>query len=654
MASADELESRKVAEESREKKWQGDSFMKELFLGRCRVDLLDPFPLYPPPEGEREEFLQFYQGLEKFLREQVDPRAIDREGEYPEHVVQGLAELGAFGMKIGKEHGGLGLSHPEYIRVLKMVGAYDANITALLSAHQAIGVPQPVKLFGNEELKQEYLPRCAKGAVSAFALTEPAIGSDPARLSTVCEPTEDGEHFIINGEKLWCTNGTLADLMVVMARDPNTQKINCFVVEAQWEGVKVEHRCRFMGLRALANGVVSFRNVKVPRRNLIGKEGSGLKIALVTLNTGRLSLPAGTAGGTASILELCRKWCNARVQWGLPIGKHEAIAHKLADLGMNAYVMESLAEVVGDFADRKDKDIRLEAAAAKEWNTVTAWHNFDEALQIRGGRGFETEDSLEARGEAPAGVERAMRDSRINLIFEGSSEIMHLFMAREAVDKHLQVAGALADPQASLGTKLAALPKIAMFYLWWYPSRWLGWGWWPRYARFGTLGKHLRYANRASRKLARQIFHGMMRFGPKLEKRQAFLFRAVDIAMELFVLTSAVTKARRLAEQGRPEAEHAARMADMFGRTAKQRIGQWFREMSISRTLVADYDAMKTQLGKSILEGDQTWLEQGVIGLPYEVEDLTPPSVQELLAKRKAQEQQQASGAGTSRESAAE
>src|SRR5881296_3038661 len=501
-----EEESRQLAEQARQKEWEGRGFLRELFLGTFQLDLIHPFPLR---REDRPEFARFYDELKAFLREEVDSAAIDHTGEYPAHVVDGLRKLGAFGMKIPAEYGGLGFSVSEYCKVMEMVGSYDGNINALLSAHQSIGVPQPLKLFGTPAQKKKYLPRCAAGAISAFALTEPHVGSDPASLSTTAELR--GDSYVLNGEKLWCTNGTLAELLVVMARDPKTKKISCFIVETDWPGVKVEHRCRFMGLKALANGIVSFQDVHVPRENIVGEEGKGLKIALITLNTGGLRLPATCAGVAKLCLEICRGWANERKQWGVPIWRHEAIAHRIADMAATTFAMDSVSKLASAMADRGGYDIRLEAAAAKEWNTVRAWEIADATLQIRGGRGYETESSLKGRGEYPIPVERVMRDVRINLIFEGSSEIMHLFMAREAVDKHLQVAGAFIDPKKSAGEKFAVVPKILAYYVQWYPPLWLrGLGTRFRYGDWGRLAPHVRAVDRGCRKLARESFHGML------------------------------------------------------------------------------------------------------------------------------------------------
>jgi alkylation response protein AidB-like acyl-CoA dehydrogenase len=617
LRSAEEIKrSRQVAEASREAEWKGAGFLRELFLGRFRLELLHPYPLDAP---ERPEFRRFYDALESFLREKVDPVAIDEGGDYPPHVIEGLRKLGAFGMKIPAEYGGLGFSQVEYGRVMELLGSYDANLVALLSAHQSIGVPQPVKLFGSEELKQRYLPRCAAGAISGFALTEVLVGSDPARVGTTAELSPDGRHYVLNGSKLWCTNGTIAELLVVMARDPKTDAISAFVVETKWPGVEVTHRCRFMGLRALANAALRFTDVKVPRENLIGKEGRGLKIALTTLNAGRLSIPAAVVGGTKVGLELARKWSAARVQWGQEIGKHEAITHKLADMAATVYAMEAVSDLCQALAERKGYDIRLEAAAAKEWNTFRTWRLLDDVMQIRGGRGYEKERSLAARGEAPVGVERWMRDTRINLIFEGSSEIMHLFMAREAVDKHLQIAGSLVDPDVPVGKKLAQLPKVGLFYTTWYLGLWARGLFAPRYGEFGPLAQHLRFVERASRKLAREIFHSMVVFRAGAERKQAFLFRLVDIANELFAMSASVARAQAQREAGKPEGARAVKLAHHFCLQERRKVRALFK------ALWSNDDVAAYRLGREVLDGEHAWLEEGnTIPLGFTIEELTP------------------------------
>jgi alkylation response protein AidB-like acyl-CoA dehydrogenase len=597
IVNASEDEARALAEESRQTNWAGRSFVRELFLGNLQVDWVDPYPETP----ETPEFKEFYAKLQDFLEFEVDSAKIDQTGEYGEDVIQGLRDLGAFGIKIAKEYGGLGFNQAEYCKAIELIGGYDGSLVALISAHLSIGVPTPVKLFGTEEQKQKYLPRCARGAISAFALTEPDVGSDPARLATSYEKTPEGD-FIITGEKLWITNGTCAELMVVMARDVETKKISTFIVETAWEGVSIPLRCHFMGLRALQNGVILFDHVKVPKENLIYREGAGLKVALITLNTGRLSLPAACIGGSRRAIEIAKDFSGRRVQWGAPVGKHEAISHKIADMAALTYAMESWCYLSNEMAMREGYDIRLEAATAKEWGSTRAWDIVDDLMQIRGGRGYETEASLEARGEHPIGVERMMRDSRINRIFEGSSEIMHLFMAREMVDKHLQVAGGFLDKKAGLGDKLKSLPGMLFFYALWYPKLWVPFGMF-RYGEFGELAKYLRFAERSCRRLARNVFHAMVWHQAKLEKKQALLFRTVDIAMEIAVMVATVARTQKRIRENHENAEASTALTHLYCTNAQLYINERFR------ALWSNNDELKYKLGQRVLKGDYEWLE---------------------------------------------
>jgi alkylation response protein AidB-like acyl-CoA dehydrogenase len=606
-ARIDERESRKVAEAARESEWTAPSFVKELFNGRLHLDLIHPFPRIPESEWARAK--PWLDRFEAFLRAHVDAEAVDREHKIPERVVQGLIDLGCMGIKIPQEYGGLGFSQAVYNRAVSIAAGYESSIAVLLSAHQSIGVPQPLKLFGTPEQKQRYLPRLAAGAISAFALTEPDVGSDPARMKTTATPTEDGGAYLLNGEKLWCTNGTIADVMIVMARTPDG-RITAFIVETAWPGVEVIHRCEFMGLHGIENAWMRFTNVRVPRDNVVWGEGKGLKLALVTLNTGRLTVPATSAWMAKMCVGIARRFGQERVQWGQPIGKHDAIAQKLGAMAADTFAMEALADLAALMADQHKFDIRLEAAVAKMWNTERGWKIIDDTMQIRSGRGYETEASLRARAERPEPVERLMRDFRINLIFEGSSEIMRLFIAREVVDDHLKVAGAIADQDATPGAKLAALVRATFHYAVWYPTRWIGWGRWPRYAEFASLATHVRYVSRTSRRLARSMFYAILRFGPRLERRQAVLFRLVEIGAELFAMSAACARAQALKVSRSPEerarSATAADLADTFCRWSRRAIEDRFDR------LFDNDDTDTYRLAQRVMANEMRWLEQGV------------------------------------------
>ncbi|MFE9627949.1 acyl-CoA dehydrogenase family protein [Streptomyces sp. NPDC006527] len=605
-----EREARQVAEAAREQHWRKPSFAKELFLGRFRLDLIHPHPVPADEDTRRGE--AFLAKLRDFCETQIDSARIEREARIPDETVNGLKELGALGMKIDTKYGGLGLTQVYYNKALALVGSASPAIGALLSAHQSIGVPQPLKLFGTQEQKDTFLPRLARTDISAFLLTEPDVGSDPARLATMAVP--DGDDYVLDGVKLWTTNGVVADLLVVMARVPKSEGhkggITAFVVEAASEGITVENRNAFMGLRGLENGVTRFHQVRVPAANRIGPEGAGLKIALTTLNTGRLSLPAMCVGAGKWCLKIAREWSAAREQWGKPVALHEAVGSKISFIAATTFALEAVVDLSSQMADEDRNDIRIEAALAKLYGSEMACLMADELVQIRGGRGFETAESLAARGERAVPAEQLLRDLRINRIFEGSTEIMHLLIAREAVDAHLSVAGDLIDPDKSLQDKARAGANAGVFYAKWLPKLVAGPGQLPSaYAEFKhevDLSPHLRYVERHARKLARSTFYAMSRWQGRMETKQGFLGRIVDIGAELFAMSAACVRAELLRSRG-DHGREAYQLADVFCRQARHRVDALFTR------LWANTDDLDRKVVKGVLAGTYEWLEQGVV-----------------------------------------
>ncbi|MFR9674616.1 acyl-CoA dehydrogenase family protein [Streptomyces sp. TR02-1] len=602
-----EREAREVAEAAREQDWRKPSFAKELFLGRFRLDLVHPHPEPDPEVVQRGE--DYLAKLRTFCESSIDGALIERESRIPDEVVNGLKDLGALGMKISTEYGGMGLSQVYYNKALALVSSASPAVGALLSAHQSIGVPQPLKLFGTQAQRDVFLPRCATTDISAFLLTEPDVGSDPARLATTAVP--DGDDYVLDGVKLWTTNGVVADLLVVMARVPKSEGhrggISAFVVEGGSEGITVENRNAFMGLRGIENGVTRFHRVRVPGANLIGKEGDGLRIALTTLNTGRLSLPATCVGAGKWCLKIAREWTGARVQWGKPVAEHEAVGAKMSFIAATTFALEAVVDLSSQMADEDRNDIRIEAALAKLLGSEMAWRMADDLVQIRGGRGYETAESLAARGERGVPAEQLLRDMRINRIFEGSTEIMHLLIAREAVDAHLSVAGDLIAPDASLSDKRRAALAAGGFYARWLPKLVAGPGQLPHsYGEFGALAPHLRYVERTARKLARSTFYAMSRWQGRMETKQNFLARIVDIGAELFAMSAACVRAERMRRDG--ENGRAARqLADAFCRQSRLRV-----EESFDR-LWDNTDDLDRSVVEGILAGTYTWLEEGVL-----------------------------------------
>ncbi|WP_371829475.1 acyl-CoA dehydrogenase family protein [Rhodococcoides yunnanense] len=604
-----EEQSRALVEESRAEGWDKPSFCKELFLGRFQLDLVHP---YPKPTAESSE------KADRFLEElaaycaTVDGSVIEREERIPDDYVKGFAELGCFGLKIPEEYGGRGLSQVAYNKAMMLISSVHASLGALMSAHQSIGVPEPLKLAGTPAQKAKFLPRCAKGAISAFLLTEPDVGSDPARMASSAVPTADGAAYELDGVKLWTTNGVVAELLVVMARVPRSEGhrggISAFVVEADSPGITVERRNRFMGLRGIENGLTRMHKVRVPKENLIGREGDGLKIALTTLNAGRLAIPAMCSAAGKLSQKIAREWSAERVQWGRPVGEHAAVASKLSFIAATNYALEAVLDLSGQMSDEGRNDIRIEAALAKLWASEMSWLVVDELVQIRGGRGYETADSLKARGERAVPAEQLLRDIRINRIFEGSSEIMRLLVAREASDAHLVAAGDLVNPKADLSAKAKSAVKAGNFYARWMPQLVAGKGQLPTsYSEFGALATHLRFIERSSRKLARSMLYGMARWQAKLEYRQGFLGRIVDIGAELFAMSATIVRAESQRTEDAVHGGASYQLADAFCEQATLRVERLFG------ALWENTDDTDGRVAADLLDGRYTWMEDGVL-----------------------------------------
>jgi hypothetical protein len=609
--SAGKAAALELAESSRDPLDERGSFASNLFIGKFGFDRIFPFPDQSPEDKAAGE--PFLAELKAYLHANVNADEIDRTGEIPQKNIDDLFAMGAFAIKVPKQYGGLGLSQVNYGRAAMLLGSWDANLTALVSAHQSIGVPQPLLLFGTEEQKAKYLPRVARKEISAFALTETNAGSDPANMSLRADLTPDGSAYIMNGEKLWCTNGLKAGVLVVMAKTApkmvngkERKQITAFIVDVNTPGLEMPHRCRFMGLRALYNGVVTFKDVRVPKENVIAGEGKGLKVALTTLNTGRLTIPAACVGLCKRLLEVSRKWAAERVQWGVPIGQHYAIAGKIAEMAGNTFAMEAITFLTSALVDKKAGDLRIETAMCKMWATEMTWKIADDAMQVRGGRGYETEQSLRDRGDEPTAVERFLRDCRINTIFEGSSEIMRLFIAREALDPHLKVGGAIFNTTLPMRTRIRSIFGSGSFYSRWYPRQY-------GRAKAGDLSRlheqlrpHVQYGAKTSKKLARGLFHSMMRFGPKLDREQLLLSRYVGVATELFAMNATCSYAQHLISQGKPAAEILT-VANYFCESAKSRIDHHFAGTS------RNADARGYALVQELLGGKHELLRTGIV-----------------------------------------
>lgn len=425
------------------------SFTKSVFLGEIREDLVFPFPVLEAEE--RESLDAILDSFRAWAGANVDAAKHDRDARFAEGVREGFHELGLMGLSIPEEYGGFGAPARVYNRVFGEIGATDPALGVYFGAHQSIGC-KGIVLFGSEAQKRKYLPRCATGElVAAFCLTEPGSGSDAQAMQSMALPSADGSHYVLNGTKIWISNAGYSDLLTVFAKVPveadgkRRERVTAFIVDAHAEGVRLGKVEEKMGIKASDTRAIFFENVKVPAEDLLGEVGQGFRIALEVLNSGRLGLAAGSARGTRRMMREAIAHARQREQFGRPIGSFEMIQKKIALMAAECYAADAAVMVTAGMVDRGGVDFSLETAACKIFASELAFRAANEALQIAGGIGYSKEYPYE----------QAVRDSRINLIFEGTNEILRALVALMGMQQpgeRLKALGkAFRDPIRSLG-----------------------------------------------------------------------------------------------------------------------------------------------------------------------------------------------------------
>lgn len=526
-------------------------FAKNLFWGRFRDDLVFPYPRESKDERARCDAL--LADLETYLKHEHPSVLIDREEYIPEEALRRLFDLGVMGMTVPEAYGGLGLGVTSYNRVLEMIGRYCSSTAVVVSAHQSIGC-KAIMLFGTEAQKRHFLPKVAREYLSAFCLSEPTVGSDAAGQQTHCRLSEDGAHYLLNGEKKWATSGALAGMFTVMAKqtitDPETgttrEGITALICTPDMEGIDIFQKNRSKtGIRGTWQARLRFTDVKVPVENRLHEEGRGLNVALTCLNFGRCTLSAGVTGAAKHAMNQGIKWVQTRYQFGRPLADFELVQQRIARMAAYTYAMDAMLYLMTGMLDRGDSDIMVETAICKVFCSSYGWQVIDEAMQIMGGEGYVTEN----------GFERIWRDNRIHRIVEGSNEVMQSFIfaygGKQLAEQMVTIQEALLwnaeqTPEQNLRRLLRhaanlplmkrALPLAAELYL----------GILPAAPAFSGLHPALRdHADRLGRLVQRHA-HAFKMVGKwereEIVTRQAQHARLADNAAMLFALSSALSK----------------------------------------------------------------------------------------------------------------
>ncbi|MEE8241690.1 MAG: acyl-CoA dehydrogenase family protein [Nitrospirales bacterium] len=606
-----------IAEAARDKAAY-TGFLAGLFEADVRWDLLTSVGI-PEVSQPALEFIERFKAAIAGL----EPDRVDSDGELPEPILNRLAELGAFGIKIPKRYGGQELTQSEYQQVATLCGSLDASLTVLLSAAQSIGLPEPLRLFGTEEQKAKYLPRLARGEISGFALTERSVGCDIAKVETYAlRVKERGETvaYRLTGEKFFITNSAkgdgefLSSMLVVIARivdhpdelqdSRSERRYGAFIVEPRQPGCSVT-RLRFEGVRGIYNGAPKFDNVHVPVENRLGSEEDGLRIALATLTVGRLTLPAACLGGLKQSLSLMRWWARTRVQWNRPIGEHTLIGEKLCRAAAYTLALEAMMAFCGAWANKKG-DLRLESAATKIIGSEWYWEVVNDLFQVRGGRGFMTVESQRKHGEFAIPAMRMLRDARINLVWEGTSEILRVWLAREALSPYIEKGIAFLEGPASKRIE-APLYYARMALRACLPSLK------PRQASalFGReYARWVRFIETSARGLTRRTVALTLHHRQSLHYKQLLLQNVVDDSLWLFSMAATLWYASQPQMRTKPG---ILGLADYFCHEMREKLSA---PSSLTRRIRRqNKDTVVYDLARTIMSGEYAWLEEGIVPL---------------------------------------
>ncbi len=541
------------------------SFMRSLCMGQIEEDVILPYPTLD--EQEREMLQSVIESVDALLGDKQESfRAWDVEGKMPADFVDELKEFGLFGVVIPEEHGGLGFGSAAYSRTLQQVAKHDASVAVTIGAHSSIGM-RGLLLYGTEEQRKRYYPKLASGEmIAAFCLTEPGAGSDAASIKT--RARKEGDHWVLDGQKLWITNGGMADFFTVFAKTggPEERKnTSAFIVTRDMKGVSVGPHEDKMGLRASETNAVFFDGVKVPAENLLGPEGGGFKVAMNILNSGRTGLGGGSVGAMKRLIELSTKQAKERKQFGEPISSFGLVKQKIGQMVIDCYATESVVNMVGGLIDQGYTEYAIEAAISKVFASEALWRCADEALQIAGGNGYMREYPYE----------RVLRDCRINRIFEGTNEVLRLFIALSAMNdvgqelKELSTTlkGVFDDPIKGFGVMSAYAIKRASLATGLGRTK-------SSFTKIDTVLKdQVAVFEDATRDLATATDRILRKHGKNIIGKQFASRRLADIMTDLFVLASVIARVNlSLREKGVEGAAREIEIVTAFSFQAKNRI----------------------------------------------------------------------------------